>query len=154
MQQRADMNTRALSRIVAVLLGALLLMASACATKRGSGAAVGAGGGAVVGGLVGGRSGALIGAALGGIVGYGVGRQMEEEDRRRVAYALEANRQMEWRNTQTGGYYEVQPTRTVIQNNRECREFRMLADVGGRQPEEVFGTACRGPDGQWEVISG
>jgi surface antigen len=29
----------------------------------------------------------------------------------------------------------------------------MLADIGGR-PEQVYGTACRAPDGNWEVLRG
>jgi surface antigen len=35
---------------------------------------------------------------------------------------------------------------------RECRDFRLLAEIEG-QPDEVTGTACRRPDGTWEAIS-
>jgi surface antigen len=139
-------------RKLAPLLAASLVT-SACATKRETGAVGGAVGGAAVGGIIGGSEGALIGAALGGLLGYGAGLAMEEEDRRRVAYALEANQPMRWENPETGYEYEVIPERTVVERGRECRQFRMLADIDG-QPESVYGTACRQPDGSWEVLSG
>jgi surface antigen len=138
---------------LAFLLALLLSLLGACATKSGTGTAVGAGGGAIVGGALGGSTGALIGAAIGGIGGYAVGRQMEIEDQRRVALALEQNRAMYWENPDTGHEYSVQPTRTVYERGRECREFRMVGDVNGR-PDEVYGTACRAPDGSWQMVSG
>lgn len=109
--------------------------------------------GAIIGGALGGSTGALIGAAIGGIGGYAVGRQMEIEDQRRVALALEQNRAMSWENPDTGHMYRVQPTRTVYERGRECREFRMVGDVEGR-PDEFYGTACRAPDGSWQMVSG
>jgi hypothetical protein len=36
---------------------------------------------------------------------------------------------------------------------RECRDFRVLADLEG-EADQVEGTACRRPDGRWEMISG
>jgi surface antigen len=142
-----------MTKSLAYLLALLLALLGACATKSGTGTAVGAGGGAVVGGLVGGSTGALVGAALGGIGGYAVGRQMEIEDQKRVALALEQNRAMAWQNPDTGYQYRVQPTRTVYERGRECREFRMIGEVDGR-PDQVYGTACRAPDGSWQMISG
>jgi surface antigen len=131
------------------LLGASLIT-SACATKSQTGAATGAVAGGLVGAAVGNTSGALIGAALGGALGYGVGRSMEIEDQRRMAYALEANRQVQWTNPDTGYRYEMAPTDTYYDEGRECREFRMLAEVDGR-PEQVTGSACRLPNGTWDM---
>jgi hypothetical protein len=37
-------------------------------------------------------------------------------------------------------------------SGRYCREFQHEIDVGG-QREQAYGTACRQPDGSWEVIS-
>ncbi len=147
------MRSTSISKSLALVLVVLLSLLGACATKSGTGTAVGAGGGAIVGGALGGSTGALIGAAIGGIGGYAVGRQMEIEDQRRVAIALEQNRAMAWENPETGRAYRVQPTRTVYERGRECREFRMVGDVNGR-PDEVFGTACRAPDGSWQMVSG
>lgn len=147
------MRHTSLTKSFACLLALLLSLLGACATKSGTGTAVGAGGGAIIGGALGGSTGALIGAAIGGIGGYAVGRQMEIEDQRRVALALEQNRAMYWENPDTGHEYSVQPTRTVYERGRECREFRMIGDVNGR-PDEVYGTACRAPDGSWQMVSG
>jgi surface antigen len=121
-----------------------------CATKSGTGTAVGAGAGGLVGYAIGGTTGLIIGGALGGALGYSVGRQMDEEDRRRAAYAIEQNRYMEWQNAE-GEHYSVRPERTSYRDGRECREFTMNADIDGR-PEHVTGTACRRPDGTWETI--
>lgn len=137
--------------IMVTLIGASLATQAGCATKSGTGAAGGAVGGAAVGGLIGGTEGAIVGAALGGILGYGVGRHMEEQDRRRMAYAIEANQPVQWQNPETGYQYQVQPTRTYYQDDgRQCRSFRMLAEVDGR-PDELNGVACRGPDGSWQM---
>jgi len=35
---------------------------------------------------------------------------------------------------------------------RYCREFLQEVVIGGRK-EQAYGTACRQPDGSWEVIS-
>jgi surface antigen len=138
------------SRLITMAIGGSLVVSAGCATKRETGAAVGAVGGGTVGGLIGGSTGALIGVALGGLAGYGVGRAMEEEDRKQVAYALERNQSTSWTNPQTGYHYQVEPTRTVMQDGHQCRQFRVLGEVDGK-PEEVYGTACRQPDGAWEV---
>jgi len=132
-----------------VLTGSIALTGG-CATKSGTGAATGAVAGGLVGVAVGDTTGLLIGAALGGLLGHEIGRAMEREDQRRIAYALERNEAMRWRNAQTGNVYEVQPTRTRVQEGRQCREFRLVAEVGSRE-EEVYGTACRQPDGSWEL---
>jgi surface antigen len=137
---------------MAVVLGTTLLTTS-CATKRGSGAAVGAVAGGALGHVVGGDAGLLVGAAVGGALGYTAGRAMEEEDRRRAAIALERNQPVEWRNPGTGYEYRVEPMDTRYLEGRECREFRLLAEVDGT-PDEVYGTACRQPDGTWQVLSG
>ncbi|MFC7049644.1 hypothetical protein [Emcibacter nanhaiensis] len=35
---------------------------------------------------------------------------------------------------------------------RYCREFQQTVTIGGKS-ETAYGTACRQPDGQWEIIS-
>lgn len=135
-----------------ILILLLALLIPACATKAGTGTAVGAGVGGLAGHAIGGTTGMLIGGAVGGALGFSVGKSMDDEDRRRAAQALEYNRAMEWENAQ-GEVYRVEPTRTSYIDGRECRNFRMLADVEGRA-ENITGTACRRPDGTWETISG
>lgn len=75
---------------------------------------------------------------------------MQEGDRQRFAYALEHDRRAGWRNPDTGHEYWVEPTDTTYVQGRECREFRLLADV--ERPGEVRGTACRRDDGSWEIL--
>jgi surface antigen len=135
-----------------MILGVSLVSAS-CATPSGTGTAVGAGAGGLIGGALGGTTGALVGVLAGGALGYGAGRSIEEEDRRRAAIALEQNRAMEWHNAQTGAEYRFAPTDTRVINGRECRDFQLQGEVGGR-PDTITGTACRRPDGTWETISG
>lgn len=140
------------STLMTVLLGASLVT-TACATKSGTGTAVGAGAGGALGYAVGGSTGLLIGGAIGGILGYTAGKAMEEEDRRQAAYALERNRAMSWQNRDTGYQYRLEPTNTRYEQGRECRDFRLLAEVDGN-PDQVNGTACRQPDGSWQMLSG
>ena len=136
-----------------VTLGLALAAASGCATKSGTGTAVGAGAGGVLGYAVGGSTGALIGGAVGGLFGYGAGRAMEEEDRRQALMALEQNRAVQWQNPETGYQYRVEPQATHIEQGRQCRDYRLMAEVDGR-PDAVTGTACRRPDGSWEPMQG
>ena len=37
-------------------------------------------------------------------------------------------------------------------SGRYCREFQQRVSIGGKT-EEAYGTACRKPDGSWEVVS-
>lgn len=140
------------SKLLIVTLGVSLL-AGACATKSATGTAVGAGAGGALGYAVGGTTGLVVGGLLGGVVGHAAGAKMEEDDRRRAAIALEQNRMMEWENPQTGADYRIEPRGTHFISGRECRDFRLLAEIGGR-PDEITGTACRRPDGTWETLSG
>lgn len=56
-----------------------------------------------------------------------------------------------WSNPDTGNYGTITPTRTYEQQGRYCREYQQNVTVGGRV-QESYGTACRQPDGQWEII--
>jgi hypothetical protein len=72
-------RTRFVSAALAVVTA---FGATACATRRGTGAAVGAGSGAVVGGVIGSKSGscgkgALIGAGAGALLGYVIANESD-----------------------------------------------------------------------------
>ena len=65
-----------------------------------------------------------------------------------------------WRNpdgarNQYGQYQREQGnvtvTNTFNRNGRYCREFQQTITVGG-QSQQGYGTACRQPDGSWEMI--
>jgi len=103
-----------------------------------------------------GRAAAIAGGAvLGALVGGGIGRSMDLLDQAYVAGALEYSSTREpvgWRNPDTDARYEVTPLETYQRGDgRYCREYRTTAVIGGRE-QEVYGTACRQPDGSWEVV--
>ncbi len=130
-------------------------------------------GGAVIGGVAGGVigsqigkgdgktaaiiGGTLAGAALGGYVGSYMDR-MDRRDRERMAQTLEhkpSGASSEWYNPDTRTVYTVTPTRTYEESTsaetRYCREYTTEVKVGGKT-KQAYGTACRQPDGSWEIV--
>jgi surface antigen len=71
-------------------------------------------------------------------------------------YALEnnpANRPADWVNPDTGRSGAVLPVRTFQNTHGQpCREFISTITIGGRE-EQGYGTACRQPDGSWQIVS-
>lgn len=126
---------------------------------------------ALVGALMGGVTGSVLGAqlgrrsertatALGGaiigaVVGGAIGRSMDQADQACVGQALErasTGQSVAWTNPD-GGHYQVTPDRTwQASDGRSCREYTTEARIGGRR-QQVYGTACRQPDGSWERVS-
>lgn len=95
----------------------------------------------------------LIGALAGAAIGGSIGRYMDETDRLYAGNALENVRTgvpSTWRNPDTGYEYEITPTRTYDTASGPCREYTLEAMIGGKA-ETVYGTACRQPDGSWEI---
>jgi surface antigen len=126
-------------------------------SKEQTGAVVGGTLGGVLGAQVGqgsGRTAAIIvGTLAGAMIGGSVGRTMDEQDRRNAAYALESqrtNQPYSWRNPDSGNEYTVTPTRTYETAGTPCREFTTEAYIDGRR-DTVYGTACRQPDGTWQM---
>lgn len=144
-------------RATSVVLAASLVWGCTM-TQEQSGGLLGGAAGAAAGSAVGGGSGRtvaiILGALIGSAVGANIGRHMDEQDRIRTAEAMEYNptgRSSTWRNPDTQTAYTVTPTRTYETNAGPCREFTMDAEVGGK-PEQVYGTACRQPDGSWKIV--
>jgi surface antigen len=124
--------------------------------------------GGVLGGAVGGVLGSNVGKGtgqtvaivggtiLGVLVGGSIGRTMDQVDQNCVGQIMEhspTGRAVEWQNPDTGVSYEVVPTQTRQDTQgRYCREYQTTATVGGRT-QQVYGTACRQPDGSWQIIS-
>lgn len=124
--------------------------------------------GAAVGGILGGIGGAqighgrgrtaaiILGSLMGASIGGGIGRTMDEVDRMKLTQTLEhtpSRRSTSWRNPGSGIQYTVTPQRTYQRTaQRYCREYTLEAQVGGRY-QQVYGTACRQPDGSWQVRS-
>lgn len=116
--------------------------------------------GGLVGSTIGGGSGKLVaiaaGTLAGAMIGGAIGKNMDQNDRMRMDRALEENGPgvpAYWRNQRTGADYEVVPTKNVtVDGNQYCREYRTVADIGGKK-QQMYGTACRQPDGSWQAVS-
>jgi surface antigen len=144
---------------ILALAATLTLGTSACTNEQS---------GQVIGGILGGAAGSqvgsgrgrtvatVVGAIAGGYIGGNIGRSMDETDRLKAQHSLENNRTNEssnWHNPDTGNDYTVTPTRTYQSDSgRYCREYTTEVMVGGKR-EEAYGTACRQPDGAWQVVS-
>lgn len=118
--------------------------------------------GAAIGGAVGhnfgsGRGKVLAtmgGAVLGALAGSNIGRQLDAYDERRAQRALEYNETgapSTWTNPDGGHRVTFIPTETYQASaGRYCREYRMHVEIGQRT-EHAYGTACRQPDGTWQI---
>ncbi|EKD53725.1 MAG: OspA [uncultured bacterium] len=120
--------------------------------------------GSVIGGLVGsqfGKGGGNIlaigaGAVAGALIGGAIGKNMDDTDRLKMNQALDNNslgQPAYWKNQNTGNSYTVVPTQNVtVDGNQYCREYRSTANIAGKK-QQVYGTACRQPDGSWKAVS-
>ena len=156
-----------LSRVLVSALVALALVGCASSdygTKQTVGALAGAGAGGLLGAQVGKGSTRLAataaGTLLGAFFGSEVGRSLDRAD---AAHASQAQYQAleytpsgystSWRNPDTGHHGSVTPIETYQSfDGGYCREFQHDAQIGGRT-RSVYGTACRTPDGQWQVVN-
>ncbi len=147
---------------------AILLIAfttTACSNDRGVKQTVGGLGGAIAGGLLGAQFGkgngqivaAATGAVLGGFLGSEVGRYMDDEDKRKADVAYDqaqtapVGQTIAWNNPDSGNSGTVTPVRDGTSTAGEyCREYQQSVVIGGKT-EEAYGTACRQPDGSWEI---
>lgn len=147
-----------------------MLLVSSCATMQQTyednpkavlGTVLGAAAGAGIAALAGGGPGAIVGAGLGGaLIGGVIGNRLDARDKRMAAEA--AQRAFEstqtgqtsvWRNPDTGNSGSITPTRTYqIAQGQYCREYRQTIVVGG-ESHQAYGTACRQPDGTWQIQS-
>ena len=124
--------------------------------------------GSVLGGTLGGLAGSRIGrgdgrtaatiagALLGIMVGKSIGRSMDQVDHYCTGQTLEyaQDRQsIQWQNPDTRANYSVTPINTYeARDGRYCREYVTQSYIGGRQ-QETYGTACRQPDGSWQIVN-
>ncbi len=124
--------------------------------------------GAALGGLIGSQIGGgtgnkvAIGAGVvaGGFLGNSIGKSLDCQD---VAYhndttqsALEGQRTgttSTWSNPDSGHSGSVMPTKTYLaaDGTTPCRDFTQTITVDG-QLEEINATACRQPDGTWQIV--
>lgn len=122
------------------------------------GTLLGGAAGAAAGSTIGKGDGRLVaiagGAILGALVGGSVGRAMDRADQHCVGQVLEwgeTGRWVRWRHPDDGAEYQVMPRAPYSAGpGRYCREYTTRASIGGR-PQEVYGVACRQPDGAWQI---
>ena len=103
-----------------------------------------------------GRSAAIVGGAIIGVlVGGAIGQYMDSVDQNCVGQILEHTpdgRSIAWRNSDNDFAYQVTP-KAAFQtgDGRTCRNYVTEVWIDDQQ-QQVFGTACRQPDGSWKVI--
>jgi surface antigen len=120
------------------------------------GGAAGAAAGSQIGSGSGTTAAIIGGAIIGTLIGGQIGRHMDQVDQNCVGQVLEhaeTGQTVNWQNPDDGGQYSVTPQETYQRGDgRYCREYTAKAQVGGNS-QTVYGTACRQPDGTWELIS-
>lgn len=153
------MTARFKYTVVASTFVAIVAVGVGCAgPKSQAGGIGGAAAGGLVGGVVGGPEGLIAGALLGGLFGAAVGSALDERDRmlasQNAGWALEyapSGTTQTWDNPDTGHSGSFTPVKTYRgPGGAYCREYQQTVIIGGRQ-EQAYGTACRGPDGAWQV---
>ncbi|MHB2167806.1 glycine zipper domain-containing protein [Alsobacter sp. R-9] len=149
--------------IAVVLAAAIGLGAAGCSQSTGPNEVGGTMIGAVAGGLLGstigggaGKTAAIIGGTLiGGFLGNTIGRNMDENARAQ-AYnaqyaAVSSGQRAEW-SAPSGSRGYVEPGPVYRDANGTCRRYTHTIYVDGR-PQQGSGTACRNPDGSWQIVS-
>ena len=151
---------------IAIVFAAALSL-GACVSDQGNkqtlGTLIGAGLGGLAGSQIGSGTGQLAavgaGVLLGGLLGNSVGKSLDKAD---IAYA-ERNAQQSleyqptgaissWVNPDSGNSGSITPTATYrSETGRYCREYQQTVTVGG-ELQSAYGTACRQPDGSWEIV--
>lgn len=89
-------------------------------------------------------------------VGGHAARAMDSIDRSKLWHALDKpiGRATSWVNASTGMNYTVVPTQKItINGNNFCRKYQVTARVQGGGSNVTEGTACVGPDGNWEAVN-
>ena len=152
-----------MKRILKMLvLVACSISLAACSnmSKQDVGVISGGVAGGLLGSTIGQGSGKILaiaaGTLAGALIGGAIGKNMDDTDKMKVNQALSNNsvgQPAYWQNEKTGSNYQVIPTKNVsIDGNQYCREYRTIADIGGKK-QQMYGTACRQPDGSWQAVS-
>jgi len=130
--------------------------------KSDIGTAAGAIGGGVLGSTIGGGHGkiatTIAGTLLGGLIGHSIGSSLDNADQ--AAYAAKTQQALEtaqpgqalpWQGKNASGSITAGAYKQNA-SGQYCREYTQTINVGG-QAKQGYGTACRQPDGTWQVVS-
>ncbi|MBI1262824.1 MAG: hypothetical protein GC184_13980 [Rhizobiales bacterium] len=121
--------------------------------------AVGAFIGGILGGVIGANEGhgrgAIGGVIIGSLLGGVLGAAIDSSNQACIGEVLEygpTDETVSWDDPDTGGYYEVTPTRTYSRGGDiYCREYQTYVEIDGRT-QSAYGEACRQPDGAWKQV--
>ena len=149
------------------MLGLAALALAACSETTGQkqtlGALLGAVAGGVAGAQVGDGRGKLVatgvGAVLGALIGSEIGESLDRADQLALQHTTQESLETapsgttsSWHNPDSGNRGTVTPIETYqLNDGTYCREFTQTVTIGNRT-EEAYGTACRQPDGSWQII--
>ncbi|WP_281299724.1 MULTISPECIES: RT0821/Lpp0805 family surface protein [unclassified Iodidimonas] len=158
------------TRLSTWLMSGFLVLGLAACSNQGNGekefwgTVVGGVAGGLIGSEIGGRGdsgkiGAALGAVAGAALGNQVGKDLDRADRIALAQAQQkafetapSGTRTEWYNPDTGHGGWVEPKAAYQpEEGRYCREYTQSIMVGG-EPQTGYGTACRQPDGSWEIV--
>jgi surface antigen len=131
--------------------------------KTDVGTAAGVIGGGVLGSTIGGGKGkiaaTILGAGLGGLIGHSIGQSLDNADQ--AAYAAKTQQALEtgqpgqslpWQGKNGASGSVTAGAVSQSSSGQYCREYTQTINVGG-QTQKAYGTACRQPDGSWQVVS-
>ena len=152
-----------MSRFILVGIISSIILLAGCShpiTKEDQGRVAGGVIGGALASQIGDGSGQIVAAAagtlIGSFIGGSIGRSMDELDRLQTSRVLETvptGATREWRNPDSQADYAVTPTKTYyLESGTPCREYIIDGTVGGKR-QEIYGTACRQPDGSWRIQS-
>ena len=154
--------SRCVALVLLVALPALGCQSLADMTSENPKAVLGSLGGAAVGAgiaaLAPGNPAAIVASAVGGaLIGGYLGHRLDRKDKelaaQAAARAFESNptgQAASWKNPDSGNSGSVTPTRTYQASGQYCREYRQDIVIEG-ELQEAYGTACRKPDGTWDI---
>jgi len=143
-----------------LILTSISLLGCENMSKQDIGTVTGAVAGGLIGSRFGGGSGNVlaigVGAVAGAVIGNAIGKNMDDTDKLKMNNAFENNavgQPAYWRNSRSGASYTVIPVKNIAyEGNPYCREYRTTAIIAGKK-QQVYGTACRQPDGSWRIVS-
>ena len=145
-----------------------ILITSCTDNKQGVGTGIGVIAGGLIGSTIGKGDGkivaTIIGAGAGGLIGSAIGKELDDQDKKimelKSQQALEkatSGSSVVWHNPDTGNNGSITPTRTFkaesgVNQGKYCREFTQVITIAG-ESRKAYGTACRAPDGSWQIQS-
>ncbi len=150
-----------------ILTGALIIAlglagCSSDPSKQDIGTVAGGLAGGLIGSQFGSGSGQILaigaGALAGAFLGGAIGKNMDDTDKLKMNKTLETaplGKPAYWQNDKTGNTYTVTPTKDLNpkkHHNEYCREYTTTAVIAGKT-QNMYGTACRQPDGSWKTVS-